>query len=285
MIGKDCYTPPTQVEAVPHNRNGYIMIPKDATSGPTNSQGIPDRSSAIKIHENHHLEHSNVVILGNDFENEIDIFEDVNSPQQAKTPALDSTDCIVQNNTNGMPCDPALFAAMKKEYSSDLNPTNAQATVSFPVLVPVFNVINGPLINNAPVQNASSTTVNKVRELKRTTSTTIKTLEGLTIPSINSPRAKSPPPAPGEKRIKCPECSVTLKRQATLERHMLIHRGIKPYECSVCKRRFRQKHHLQSHEMLHTGERPHSCILCSKRFRMRHHLLEHERSSHGVQLS
>ncbi|XP_057317041.1 myoneurin-like isoform X2 [Hydractinia symbiolongicarpus] len=85
-----------------------------------------------------------------------------------------------------------------------------------------------------------------------------------------------------EHRPQCSECFQTFKKRAALERHMMIHRGIKPFQCHFCNQRFRQKHHLQGHIMLHTGERPHSCTLCNKRFRMRHHLLEHERISHKV---
>ena len=88
--------------------------------------------------------------------------------------------------------------------------------------------------------------------------------------------------ADGEQRPQCPECFQTFKKRAALERHMMIHRGIKPFQCHFCNQRFRQKHHLQGHIMLHTGERPHACTLCNKRFRMRHHLLEHERISHKV---
>ena len=88
--------------------------------------------------------------------------------------------------------------------------------------------------------------------------------------------------ADGEQRPQCPECFQTFKKRAALERHMMIHRGIKPFQCHFCNQRFRQKHHLQGHIMLHTGERPHSCTLCNKRFRMRHHLLEHERISHKL---
>lgn len=88
--------------------------------------------------------------------------------------------------------------------------------------------------------------------------------------------------ADGEQRPQCSECFQTFKKRAALERHMMIHRGIKPFQCHFCNQRFRQKHHLQGHIMLHTGERPHSCTLCNKRFRMRHHLLEHERISHKL---
>ena len=62
--------------------------------------------------------------------------------------------------------------------------------------------------------------------------------------------------ADGEQRPQCPECFQTFKKRAALERHMMIHRGIKPFQCHFCNQRFRQKHHLQGHIMLHTGERP-----------------------------
>ena len=101
-------------------------------------------------------------------------------------------------------------------------------------------------------------------------------------PNTNKTPTKYLITADGEQRPQCPECFQTFKKRAALERHMMIHRGIKPFQCHFCNQRFRQKHHLQGHIMLHTGERPHSCGLCNKRFRMRHHLLEHERISHKV---
>ena len=41
--------------------------------------------------------------------------------------------------------------------------------------------------------------------------------------------------------FKCATCAKTFSSKFTLERHSLIHLGIRPFVCSVCDKRFNQK--------------------------------------------
>lgn len=51
--------------------------------------------------------------------------------------------------------------------------------------------------------------------------------------------------------VSCRECGRIMSNRDTLNRHMLIHRGIKPYPCLECGERFRQKHHVEQHKRRH----------------------------------
>ncbi|XP_075964406.1 uncharacterized protein LOC142968435 isoform X2 [Anarhichas minor] len=45
----------------------------------------------------------------------------------------------------------------------------------------------------------------------------------------------------------CPKCLKTFCSPSKLQRHFLIHTGMKPYSCMICRKAFRQKVHLTSH--------------------------------------
>ncbi|XP_032357230.1 zinc finger protein 271 [Etheostoma spectabile] len=45
----------------------------------------------------------------------------------------------------------------------------------------------------------------------------------------------------------CPKCRKTFCSPSKLQRHFLIHTGLKPYSCVICLKDFRQKVHLKSH--------------------------------------
>ncbi|XP_053191109.1 zinc finger protein 721 [Scomber japonicus] len=45
----------------------------------------------------------------------------------------------------------------------------------------------------------------------------------------------------------CPKCPKTFCSPSKLQRHLLIHTGLKPYSCVICRKAFRQKVHLKTH--------------------------------------
>ena len=77
---------------------------------------------------------------------------------------------------------------------------------------------------------------------------------------------------PGNSLI-CNVCGRPFKKRATLNRHMLVHTGEKPFVCKVCGRKFAQTGTLKLHMMIHTGEKPFACNTlvgrnhCAKQFK------------------
>ncbi|KAK7930648.1 hypothetical protein WMY93_007043 [Mugilogobius chulae] len=78
---------------------------------------------------------------------------------------------------------------------------------------------------------------------------------------------------------KCADCGKFFQCEAHLQRHMLIHYGLKPFECPVCDKAFRYKSSFKAHLNMHTEEKPLSCTICRKGFTqsrdLRRHMLSH----------
>lgn len=70
--------------------------------------------------------------------------------------------------------------------------------------------------------------------------------------------------------IKCNICKRTFPREKSLQAHIRIHTGERPYICDFpdCGRRFAQSGQLRTHQRLHTGEKPFVCNHdgCENRF-------------------
>jgi uncharacterized Zn-finger protein len=65
----------------------------------------------------------------------------------------------------------------------------------------------------------------------------------------------------GQSTIKCNICKRTFPREKSLQAHIRIHTGERPYICDFpeCGRRFAQSGQLRTHQRLHTGEKPFVC--------------------------
>ena len=51
----------------------------------------------------------------------------------------------------------------------------------------------------------------------------------------------------GPKKFGCPYCSMVKRTLKMIEKHVMIHTGIKPFHCQFCKYSAKQKVHLKSH--------------------------------------
>ena len=70
----------------------------------------------------------------------------------------------------------------------------------------------------------------------------------------------------GEKPYSCHICARPFSQKSNLQRHQLTHTQNRDFICDVCGKRFNHMASLKTHTLIHTGAKPFSCYICNKRF-------------------
>uniref|UniRef100_A0A096LU53 C2H2-type domain-containing protein n=1 Tax=Poecilia formosa TaxID=48698 RepID=A0A096LU53_POEFO len=76
----------------------------------------------------------------------------------------------------------------------------------------------------------------------------------------------------------CKLCGHTFKIKSSLNKHVRIHTGDKPFSCDLCGYRCSVKSSLNKHVRIHTGDKPFSCDLCGYRCSVKSSLNKHMRT-------
>lgn len=78
--------------------------------------------------------------------------------------------------------------------------------------------------------------------------------------------------------VMCPTCGVFTK---TLSQHLLLHTA--RYTCNICNKEVNRKDSLEIHMRVHTGERPFVCFLCGNSYKQRPDMDRHQRKVHNFE--
>ncbi|XP_066911364.1 uncharacterized protein [Clytia hemisphaerica] len=121
------------------------------------------------------------------------------------------------------------------------------------------------------------TEINKLPRVRQLSESTVERL--ITEPSQTDASWKH-----AKQAYRCPLCAKVFPFKSKLQRHVLVHTGIKPYKCTVCGRGFTQQIDLQRHLTRHTGEKPFKCHLCKAQFIRADNLRKHCKDAHYVSI-
>ncbi|XP_072533166.1 uncharacterized protein [Salminus brasiliensis] len=79
----------------------------------------------------------------------------------------------------------------------------------------------------------------------------------------------------GERPYNCSQCGKAFPSVRGLNRHVKVHAEEKGYKCEECGRCFVYQFTLTKHKLIHSGDRPYPCKICGKKF-----LAKADRSTH-----
>ncbi|XP_062831197.1 PR domain zinc finger protein 15 isoform X1 [Anolis carolinensis] len=87
----------------------------------------------------------------------------------------------------------------------------------------------------------------------------------------------------GVKSHACEQCGKSFARKDMLKEHMRVHDNIREYLCAECGKGMKTKHALRHHMKLHKGIKEYECMECHRKFAQKVNMLKHyKRHTAGI---
>ncbi|XP_069801581.1 PR domain zinc finger protein 15 isoform X4 [Dendropsophus ebraccatus] len=86
----------------------------------------------------------------------------------------------------------------------------------------------------------------------------------------------------GVKSHGCEQCGKSFARKDMLKEHMRVHDNIREYLCAECGKGMKTKHALRHHMKLHKGIKEYECMECHRKFAQKVNMLKHYKRHTGM---
>ncbi|XP_063812753.1 LOW QUALITY PROTEIN: PR domain zinc finger protein 15 [Pseudophryne corroboree] len=86
----------------------------------------------------------------------------------------------------------------------------------------------------------------------------------------------------GVKSHGCGQCGKSFARKDMLKEHMRVHDNIREYLCAECGKGMKTKHALRHHMKLHKGIKEYECVECHRKFAQKVNMLKHYKRHTGI---
>ncbi|KAJ8403819.1 hypothetical protein AAFF_G00346870 [Aldrovandia affinis] len=86
----------------------------------------------------------------------------------------------------------------------------------------------------------------------------------------------------GVKTHACDQCGKTFARKDMLKEHLKVHESVRDFLCAECGKGMKTKHALRHHMKLHNGIKEYECSECSRKFAQKVNMLKHYKRHTGI---
>ncbi|CAL8266813.1 unnamed protein product [Merluccius merluccius] len=86
----------------------------------------------------------------------------------------------------------------------------------------------------------------------------------------------------GVKSHSCDQCSKSFARKDMLKEHLRVHDDIRDFLCAECGKGMKTKHALRHHMKLHKGIKEYECKECNRKFAQKVNMLKHYKRHTGI---